>query len=94
MAKIGHIPEIIAVKNCLEKLKKKGIIEDWGLPCENLLTRLTAAVFFVEPRSEENMATVCESLKEFPDFRFAANEGKLISQLKYRIEFNKDGVEL
>jgi hypothetical protein len=46
MAKIGNVPEIRNVKQQLENLKTKGLLKEWEIPYENILTRLTAAVFF------------------------------------------------
>lgn len=93
MAKIGHVPEIIEIKEHLKELKTKGIIKDWALPYENLLTRLTAAVFFVEPVGEKQTSELLKGLSNRPDTRFEfqsrENKEKKLSQLKLRLEFTK-----
>ncbi len=53
MAQIGNVPEINLVKEHLDKLKSAGFINEWELPYENLLTRLTAAIFFLTPADEK-----------------------------------------
>lgn len=92
MARIGHIPEIIAVKQKLEDLKQRNLITTWELPYENLLTRLTAAIFFLDCRSETAAASAWNELQAVPLFRQRENTEKKLSQLKYRVEFsNPDG---
>lgn len=92
MARIGHIPEIIAVKNKLESLKQQDVVTQWELPYENLLTRLTAAIFFLDCKSEEAAQRAWNELTAFPLFRQRENTEKKLSQLKYRVEFsNADG---
>lgn len=91
MARIGHVPEIIAVKDRLEELKNKNLIKDWELPYENLLTRLTAAIFFVEPIGGEEMEPVWEELKEFTYFRYSTNGEEKLSKMKWRVEFSEEG---
>jgi hypothetical protein len=43
-----HVPEIIEVKDLLQSLKSNNDLKDWELPYENLLTRRSAAIFFVD----------------------------------------------
>lgn len=90
MARIGHVPEIIEVKEILETLKQEAHIKDWELPYENLLTRLTAAIFFIEPNDDGDLETVWERLKDIPDLRYRDNEEKKLSQMKIRVEFSKE----
>lgn len=87
MAQIGNIPEIIEVKELLERMKKEGLVSEWELPYENLLTRLSAAIFFLTPVSEESMPVISENLGQFKDFAYMPNTKKKLSQLVYRIEF-------
>lgn len=83
-----HVPEIIAVKDRLEKLKENGLIESWELPYENLLTRLSAAIFFFTPKNEpENLNSIQEELSAYPNFNYALNEEKKLSGLKYKMTF-------
>ncbi len=93
MNQIGNIPEIVNVKQELDKLKKQGLIESWELPYENLLTRLTAAIFFLNSSSEDKIEDVWKKLSEFPMFTYRENTEKKLSQLNWRVEFNK-GFEL
>ncbi len=90
MVRIGYVPEIIAVKERLEELKSDNLIKDWELPYENLLTRLTAAIFFVEPEEGKDMKKVWDKLGEFPDLRYRENEERKLSEMKWRVEFNID----
>ena len=87
MAEIGNIPEIAEVKQCLEQMKRDGLILQWELPYENLLTRRSAAVFFLTPVSQENMATIEKQLGQYEDFSCRENTKKKLSQLYYRVEF-------
>ena len=88
MARIGHVPEIIAVKNKLNELKANTLIRDWELPYENLLTRLTAAIFFVDSEPNGLIDRAWSSLSEFPNFRYRENSEKKLSQMQWRLEFN------
>jgi len=38
MTQIGNVSEIISVKKTLEELKNDGLIENWELPYEEILT--------------------------------------------------------
>jgi hypothetical protein len=87
MAQILNVPEIIKVKNHLAELQAKGLVKAWELPYENLLTRLSAAIFFVTPASEEQMAAITGEFKEYPHFSYKENTEKKLSQLMYRITF-------
>ena len=44
-----HVKEIAEVKDRLDHLKERGMLENWELPYENLLTRLDASIFFIAP---------------------------------------------
>lgn len=90
MAKIGNVPEIKEVKNHLQQMKNQGFLKDWELPYENLLTRLSAAIFFISPCSEDKLDEIWENMKIFVGFRYKKNEDKKMSQLEYRIEFNSE----
>jgi hypothetical protein len=87
MAQILNIPEIIKVKNRLMELQAVGLVKEWELPYENLLTRLPAAIFFLTPNGEDKMAAIIEALKEYPNFNCRDNIEKSLSLLKYRITF-------
>ena len=89
MAQIGNIPEIIQVKNRLNELKLDGLVKDWELPYENLLTRLTAAIFFLTPTQESEVDQIWKVFNENEMFHVRKNEEKKLSQLEWRLEFNK-----
>ena len=88
MPRLGHISEIIAVKNKLDRLQQEGFVRDWELPYENLITRVNAAVFLIDA---DNVVTVRERLAEFRNCHISNNENSLLSPMNYRLEFpNKD----
>ena len=90
MAQVGHVPEIIEVKEHLERMKQEGLITEWELPYENLLTRRSAAIFFLTPASEENLPEIWRQLEQYEDFKYKENSEKKLSQLAYSVLFNKD----
>ena len=58
-----HVPEIIEVKEHLERLKtEKNLITDWELPYENMFNRRSAAIFFLVPKDEASEAQIWEEL--------------------------------
>lgn len=89
MAQIGNVPEIKAVKKHLEDLKEKRLVEDWELPYENILTRLTAAIFFITPTDESNLEKIWEELEVHEMLHYRLNEERKLSRLEWRVEFNK-----
>ncbi len=93
MAQIGNVPEIKAVKRHLEELKEKGFVKYWELPYENILTRLTAAIFFITPTEESCLDKIWKELEIHKMLQYRLNEEKKLSQLEWRVEFNK-GFEL
>ncbi|MFA8434930.1 MAG: hypothetical protein ACEPOZ_10485 [Marinifilaceae bacterium] len=93
MVQIGNVPEIKAVKKHLEALKAKGLLLAWELPYENILTRLTAAIFFLTPTDESKLEEIWKELEIHNMLTYRLNEEKKLSQLVWRVEFNK-GFEL
>jgi hypothetical protein len=87
------VPEIIAVKEQLENLKQQGLLQSWELPYENLLTRKSAAIFFVTPSSEASAQQVWDALGQDEHFVFVPNEDKKLSQLQYKVMFSKEEKE-
>ena len=85
-----NVPDITKVKEHLDELKGKGLINEWELPYENLLTRLTAAVFFLETVDESKLEEIWKELDKHPRLAYRKNEEKKLSQLEWRVEFNKD----
>jgi hypothetical protein len=88
MVQIGNVPEIIEVKSKLENLKKKGLVKDWELPYENLLTRLDAAIFFITPNSDAALQEIWKELGRIPKFVCQANEKQTLSKLAWDVRFN------
>lgn len=85
-----HVPEIINVKEKLEDLKSRGLIKEWELPYENILTRLNAAIFFITPAdtiAEDQLKEKLSEIEEIQEFRL--NEEQKLSKLKYRVMFGK-----
>lgn len=93
MAQIGNVPEIKAVKNHLEEMKKAGLIEEWEIPYEDVLTRLTAAIFFLTPKDDSKLEEIWRALEVHKMLQYKVNETRMLSQLAWRVEFNK-GFEL
>jgi hypothetical protein len=85
-----HVPEIIEVKKHLDELKEKGLVKEWELPYENILTRLTAAIFFLTPTDDSKLDEIWKELDKHPRLTYRENEEKKLSQLVWRVEFNKD----
>lgn len=87
-----YVPEIQEVKSHLEELKQNGLIKEWELPYEEILTRLTAAIFFLTPVADDKLPEIWKALERHPRFTYRANEEKKLSQLAWQVEFNKDFV--
>ncbi len=93
MEKIMNVPEITKVKEHLDELKEKGLINSWELPYENLLTRLTAAIFFLDAVDESKLDEIWKELSKHPRFVYKKSENQKLSKLEWRVEFN-EGFEL
>jgi hypothetical protein len=90
MVQVGNVPEINAVKKNLDEMMQRGVIKAWELPYEQILTRLTAAIFFLTPADASNMDNIWKELSQFPRLNYRLNEEKKLSLLEWRLEFNKD----
>lgn len=90
-----YVPEIIEIKNILESLKNEGVIAQWELPYETLLTRRSAAIFFVTPAgvAHKSMEIISQRLSTYEHFHCRANEEMNLSKLMLRITFNKEEME-
>jgi nitrate reductase NapAB chaperone NapD len=86
MAQIGNIPEINEIKLIFSKLKEDGMIEEWELPHENILTRLASAIFFVSPANKKKIDHVSKRLQKYPHYEVSTNDSSL-SVLSHRIRF-------
>lgn len=93
MTQIGAVPAIKEVKRQLDQLKEEGYVSQWELPYESILTRLTAAIFFLSPVKEDNLGVIWQRLGENEMLSYKPNEDKKLSGLDWRVEFNK-GFEL
>ena len=90
-----NIKEIQEVKGHLNLLKSNGVIREWNLPYENLLTRLSAAIFFITPedKSGDEMGGVSAELSRYDYFSYRPNSEKKLSDLLFRITFSKEEME-
>jgi len=89
MAQIGKVPEINAVKEHLNQLKARSLVKEWALPYENILTRLTAAIFFLTPSDDSQVEEIWKELEVHKMLTYRLNEEKNLSSLQWRVEFNK-----
>jgi len=85
-----NVPEIQEVKKHLDQLKDNGLLNEWELPYENILTRLTAAIFFLTPTDDSKLEEIWKELDKHPRLTYRLNEEKKLSQMVWRVEFNKD----
>lgn len=90
MAQIGNIPEIIEVKEQLDRLKNAGLVKVWELPYENLLTRRSAAIFFLTPADESKCDEIWKRLSNYENFSYRENTERKLSDLKYTITFSQE----
>lgn len=90
MTQIGNVAEVNAVKDHLDKMKETGLIAQWELPFEHLLTRLTAATFFITPADGTYEEEIWKTLANHERLHYQLNEDHELSKLKYKVEFNKD----
>ncbi|MBB5622480.1 hypothetical protein HDE69_003555 [Pedobacter cryoconitis] len=88
MKQIGNVPEINEVKSHLEVLKTKQLITAWHVPYEEVLTRLTAAVFFLTPTDESKLDEIWQELGIHQRIQYQMNADKSLSPLEWRVEFN------
>jgi|LakMenEpi03Aug12_release.lakeMendotaPanAssembly.Ray.scaffolds.fasta_scaffold11365_6 hypothetical protein len=90
-----YVPEIIEIKEALASMKNDGLIAEWELPYETLLTRRSAAIFFVTPSPSlsKSVEEIFERLSKYENFSYRANHEKKLSKLSLRITFSKEEVE-
>lgn len=90
-----YVPEIIEVKEHLDRLKASNLIETWELPYENLLTRRSAAIFFLTPAGDTKASfeKIQRELSKYDNFSSRLNEEKKLSSLQYRLTFSKEEKE-
>jgi hypothetical protein len=89
-----YIPEIIEVKDHLERMKTNGLLKEWELPYENLLTRRSAAIFFLTPVASSGIGGIVNELDKYEHFSYRVNSEKKLSALEYRVTFSEEEREL
>ena len=85
-----YVPEIDEMKKKLDRLKEEGLIAEWELPYENLLTRLSAGIFFLTPMGDVQPGRVWEAFSGDKDFSFRDNREQRLSKLTYRVTFSPE----
>lgn len=90
-----YVKEINEVKKQFEDLKAAGYIKQWALPYENLLTRLSAAIFFFTPAGDEpdTLARITDELGVHDHFSFRSNKERKLSDLLYSVTFSLEEKE-
>lgn len=88
MTRIGDNAGIRTVKEHFALLKEIGLVQQWELPYEHILTRLDAAIFFCTPAAPATEETLWQELAVHPALKYSLNTDKKLSQLQYRVEFN------
>lgn len=83
--KVGEVDELICIKKRIAKLQEQGVVSEWELPYENLLTRKNAAIIYLNTESEENLKCIVLQLEDFGNWRFELNQNKTLSSMKYKI---------
>jgi DNA-binding MarR family transcriptional regulator len=89
MSTIGNVPEIKSVKKHLDELKERGLVKEWEIPYEHLLSRLSAAIFFLTPSDHSKLEEIWTELEGHKMLQYRINEEKKLSILEWRVEFNK-----
>ncbi|MFB7304411.1 hypothetical protein [Heyndrickxia sporothermodurans] len=91
MTQIGNVEEIKKLKLSMETLRHNGLIIKWELPYENLLTRLSASIFFFTPAEDANLNELQKHiLKEFPNATIIPHQPANISQMPFKIVFDQN----
>jgi hypothetical protein len=90
-----YVKAINEVKEQLDVLKEKGLVREWVLPYENLLTRLSAAIFFLTPAKddEQSLSAIADELGRNEHYSIRPNHEKKLSDLAYRITFSAEEKE-
>lgn len=89
-----YVPEIIEIKKKLDRLKEEGLVTEWELPYENLLTRLTAGIFFLTPAPDVPADRIWNAFSDDKDFSFRINTEQKLSKLMYRVTFSPEEKEV
>jgi hypothetical protein len=92
MAQLGNVPQIKAVQQRLDEMKVLGLLSAWELPYEKLLTRLTAARFFLTPAPGAEPQAIWQQLQAYGRLRYQPNPAQKMSALAWQVEFNEEPV--
>lgn len=84
-----NVPEINEIKDHLNKLQKDDLIKSWELPYENLLTRRSAAIFFIDFTTDglSKKEEIWQQFEGYENFSNRANEEMKLSELPIRVTF-------
>ena len=88
MTQIGNVPEIKAVRQTLEKLQQQGLVKEWEVPYEHILTQLSSAIFFITLTENTSPEAIWSILND-DRVTYRPNEEKKLSQLEWRLEFKR-----
>ncbi len=84
------ISELNEIKKTIENMRSNGLIADWSLPYESLVTKLATAVFFITPAHPDFESQIWYELNKYSHFSFRLNYEKELSPCEYRVTFNKE----
>ena len=84
------VKEINDIKKTMENMRSNGLIAQWSLPYESLITNVSNAVFFITPVRADFETKIWSELNKYDYFSFRLNHEKELSSCEYRITFNKE----
>ena len=82
--------EIREVKDLMDAMHQGGLVKEWNLPFEEILSGLAQAVFFLTPEDDSCLEEIWKELDKFPYMAYQRNESGAVSKLEWRIAFNRD----
>ena len=82
--------EIREVKDLMAAMNQGGLVKEWELPFEEILSGLAQAVFFLTPVDDSCLEKIWNELGKFPYMTYQRNESGTVSKLVWRIAFNRD----
>ena len=92
MTQLDNIPEIKSVKFTLDTLKDNQLIKEWEVPYEELLTRLSAAIFFFTPSEGASLEEIWGRLQLNDGMHYQLNQEKTISPLDWQFTFTDNSL--
>jgi len=87
MKQIGNVDTIQLIKDYLESLKIAGKINDWELPYEHLLTRLSAALFFIDNVDDNNPSHLFEGILVSLEASLRKHDSHQLSEMLWELRF-------